>query len=111
MFVPHQFTATSLSITLSCQEILASISIHVNPVSHVVKVTFSVVSHLDGLYSFGNVNIIHNDEEDSTVVLARRDETIWHNECALAGKNVFWNSSNNIWPAEVGSVKHDRFER
>ena len=75
-----------------------------------VKVTFSIVRHLDSLYSFGNVSVIHDDEEDSTVVLARRQETIWHNECALAAKNVFWNCSYNIWPAEVGSVKHDRFE-
>jgi len=107
VLVPYKFALTSFGVALSRQEILATITIEVNPESHVIKIPVNIVGHGVRGDGFSDVNRVHLDEVDTTVALAGRDEAIGHHDDALT-EDIHGDRKGIVGPQEAGGVKPHR---
>jgi len=94
-----------IKVGFSSDEILATISVHVDPVSHMVEVAIFVACHCLSFSSFADIIRIHSDDVNSTVALSRNKEAIRYNDGArLIPKDVTRDDLDVIGPFEVTDV-------
>ena len=105
MFIPHKFAFVGSKVGFSSDEILATISVHVDPVSHMVEVAVFVACHCLSLSSFADIIRIHSDDVNSTVALSRNKEAIRYNDGArLIPEDITGDDLDVIRPLEVADV-------
>jgi len=111
VFEPEKLSITCFSIGTSSDEILAAISIEINPVSHVIEV-FDLVNLLgdsNSLNSLGKIFGVHANDVHATVTFAWNEETIGHKDSALT-ENIKGDGLDVVWPFKVGGIKLDSLE-
>lgn len=107
---PDQLTLTGRRVALSREEVLPAVSIEIQPESHVVIVTISVVSHGHSLHSFCDVRGIHDHKVDASVSLSGWDEAIGYDNDALV-EDILRDCFGEVWPREIWGVELDRGQR
>jgi len=105
VLVPDEEAFVGLHVRSSSDEILATISVHVDPVSHVVEVPVFVAGNGLSLSCLGHVVSVHRDDVQSSVALSRYEEAVRdHNGAAFVTEDIGRNDLDIVGPFEVADV-------
>lgn len=104
VFQPEELTLSGLGIGACSDEILAAITIEIDPEAHVIEIACLLLGNLDSLNSPGQVSSVHTDDVDSTVLLAWYKETVGNDNGTLA-EDVLGHGLDVVGPFELGSVE------
>ena len=109
MLKPEELALTFLSVGSGSDEVLATITIKVYPVTHMVEIVFLVLGDLDGFDGLCDVVRIHADDVNVTILLSWHKEAVWDLDGALT-KDVIGYDLDVVGPLEAWGVKKGRLE-
>jgi len=72
----------------------------------VIKETTFLGTQLECSGSLGDIDTVHSNNVDSTVALARHEESIWNYDSSFF-EDVLRNDLNAVGPGKAGSVEFD----
>jgi hypothetical protein len=101
---PDELTTLQLGVGASSKEIFSSITVHVNPFTHMVEVTVLLGANLISTSSLGNISVVNCDDINATIVLTRDKETIRNDNCVLS-ENIMRYNFDVVGPFKLGGVK------
>mmetsp|Transcript_44470 Transcript_44470/g.60321 ORF Transcript_44470/g.60321 Transcript_44470/m.60321 type:complete len:258 (-) Transcript_44470:349-1122(-) len=87
VFEPKEFTLTGLGVGTSSQEIFTTITVEINPETHVV-IEALLLGESVSVYSLSNIVGVNLNNVDTTIALTWYEETIRYNNGALTFEDI-----------------------
>jgi len=104
VFEPEEFTLTSLGVGASSKEILAAITVKINPETHVMEVAL-LLGESVSVEGVGLIIGIDLNNVNTTVALAWDEETIGNDDGTLAREHIGGNNLDFVGPFKARSVE------
>ena len=106
---PDELTTFQLGVRACSKEIFSAITVHVEPLTHMVEVTALLGTDLESTSGLGNISFVNSHDVNTTIVLTGYKETIGNDNCILS-KNIMRDNFDVVGPFEVGGVKLNRLK-
>lgn len=93
---------TRRTVRAGSEEILATVSIHIDPETLVVEEALLLSRDLIDLRRCGNIFRVSCDDENVSIILSRRQETIRHvNGIDISAEDISWDCLELVGPQEL----------
>jgi len=107
VLVPDKLASIRFGVRLGGDEILAAVLVHVDPVSHMVKVAIGVAGHGLSFSRLSHISLIHGDQVKTSIGMSRYKEPVGDNNGTLgAGEHIIRDDLNIVRPLESADVRY-----